>query len=180
MELCTKRKSATTSWRSLWKWLVTCKRSSAHRRSASASRSASSRAAPWCTPYAAASHICCSTLWQIPMIFQWCPRVVRYRSPLAEVQNSRIHGEIGTSSSLSNRDRTCARLYLPTRYIDRHHRRMDGAKTEIGFRNFLLNLRSIPLALISDGFLGGRFLHENQLKLLQNTRRNVDVIKNWF
>lgn len=116
MELCTKRKSATTSWRSLWKWLVTCKRSSAHRQSASASRSASSRAAPWCTPYAAASHTCCSTLWQIPTIFQWCARVMRYRSPLAEVQNSRIHGGIGTSSSLSNRDRMRALVSAHTIY----------------------------------------------------------------
>lgn len=38
-----------------------------------------------------------------------------YRAPLAEVQSSRIRGT-GTSSLLSNRDRACARLYLPTLY----------------------------------------------------------------
>lgn len=43
--------------------LITCKRSSARRRSSSASRNTSSHAAnaPWCTPYAAVSRTCCST-----------------------------------------------------------------------------------------------------------------------
>lgn len=45
-------------------------------------------------------------------IFQRCARMVRYRSSLAEAQNSKIRGGIGTGSSLSNRNGVHARACI--------------------------------------------------------------------
>lgn len=84
-------------------------------------------------------------------------------------------------SSLSNRDRACARLYLLARRIDRHRRRTDGAKTEICFPNSLWNLLSHEIrlfALIIDGFPDGRFFTWKLILLklhLYKTQRNMEV-----